>query len=89
MAKFYQAVLKPMKNDKEVLESAYPNLVDTKYMPTMKERLGDAECPNCKDEGITNKKETRWMMLADETVAVTQGGKAYIECLDCGHTTHL
>jgi len=89
MAKFYQAVLIPLKTDKEVLESVYPHLVGTKDMPTMEERLGDAECVNCPREDITDKKETRWMLLAEETTAVTQGGKAYIECLDCGGVTHL
>jgi hypothetical protein len=29
------------------------------------------------------------MLLADETASVTQGGKPYIECLDCGYLTHL
>ncbi len=30
-----------------------------------------------------------WMLLAQESVAVKQGGKAYCECLRCGSTTHL
>jgi len=89
---FYQAVLKQIKHN--VLEDVYPQLVGTKCMPTMDERLGDAECPNCPKEteewGLEKKeKYTRWMLLAEETASVTQGGKPYIECLDCGYITHL
>ena len=87
MAIFYKAILKEVKGN--VLNDVYPHLVGTKYMPTLKERLGDAECINCKDETPNKKTETRWMLLADESVAVKQGGKAYIECLDCGAITHL
>ena len=87
MAKFYKAVLKPFNTDQEVLDDVYSHL-EAKDVPTMEERLGDAECPNCPDEGV-EKTQTRWMLLPDESVAVTQGGKAYIECLDCGYNTHL
>lgn len=90
--KFYQSVLKPIKGN--VLEDVYPHLVGTKHMPTMEERLGDAECPNCPKEteeyGHKKKeKYSRWMLLPEESVSVTQGGKPYIECLDCGYVTHL
>ena len=46
------------------------------------ERLGNGGC--CSECG-----GNKWMLLAKESVAVTQGGKPYIECLDCGSTTHL
>jgi hypothetical protein len=89
--KFYQAVLKPVKN---VMEHVYPHLHGTKYEMTLEERLGDAECPRCpketKEWGLEKQeKYTRWMLLAPESASVTQGGKAYIECLDCGYLTHL
>jgi hypothetical protein len=89
MAKFYKAIL-VKKTPEGALNDAYPHLVGTKDMPTLKERLGDAECPDCVNQGYPiNKTETRWMLLPDESVAVSQGGKAYIECLDCGYVTHL
>jgi len=89
--KFYQAVLKPVKN---IMEHVYPELHGTKYEMTLEERLGDAECPNCPKETKEyghekQEKYTRWMLLPGESAAVTQGGKAYIECLDCGYQTHL
>jgi hypothetical protein len=90
--KFYQSVLKPITGN--VLNKVYPHLVGTRYMPTMEERLGDAECPNCpkETEEYGHKKlkgYSRWMLLPEESVSVTQGGKPYIECLDCGYITHL
>lgn len=97
MAKFFKTVLVPFKNDKEVLEDVYPHLItreNGKYFPTMEERLGDAECPNCPKEteewGLEKQeKHTRWMLLPEESASVTQGGKPYIQCLDCGYITHL
>jgi hypothetical protein len=94
MAKFYKTVLVPLKNDMEALEIAFPHLIRSKDLPTMEERLGDAECPNCPKETIEwglkkKEKHTRWMLLPPESASVTQGGKQYIECLDCGYTTHL
>ena len=76
--KFYQAVLKEVKGN--VLDHVYKGVF--KDM-TLKERMGneDAKCPDCN--------KNKWMILADESVAVTQGGKPYIECLNCGLTTHL
>lgn len=80
MAKFYQAVLKEVKGN--VLDHAYPYLKGPGQL-TMKERLGSDEglCPECG--------QGKWMLLADEQVAVSQGGKPYIECLECGFMTHL
>jgi len=90
---FYQAVLKPVTN---VLEHVYPHLLtreNGKYLPTMTERMGSelAECPQCPDEEWLEPKPTqaRWMLLAPETQSVEQGGKPYIECLNCGYLTHL
>lgn len=73
--KFYQAVLKPIK---DVMNHVYPQ-----GGSTVKERMGseEATCPECGNN--------EWMLLAHESVAVKQGGKAYCECLGCGMTTHL
>lgn len=78
--KFYQAVLKEVKGN--VLDHVYPHLKGHGQL-TMAERMGtdEAKCPECS--------KNKWMILADESVAVTQGGKPYIECLNCGYTTHL
>ena len=72
--KFYQAVLKPIK---DVISHVYPQ-----GGITLEERMGNnAQCSECGGN--------QWMLLADEQVAVAQGGKPYIECLGCGEMTHL
>ena len=71
--KFYQAVLKPIK---DVMQHVYP-----KQDITLEERLGDCTCPDCGG--------SEWMLFAPEQVAVKEGGKAYIECLGCAYITHL
>jgi len=72
--KFYQAVLKPIK---DVIAHVYPQ-----GGITLDERLpNNACCDNCGGN--------EWMLLAQESIAVKQGGKAYCECLGCGSTTHL
>jgi hypothetical protein len=78
--KFYQAVLQEVKGN--VLDHVYPHLKG-KGQLTMKERMGsdNAECPECK--------ENEWWLYPNESVMVAQGGKPYIECLNCGHITHL
>lgn len=78
--KFYQAILKPIKGN--VLDYVYPHLVGNEQM-TMTERMGNeqASCPDC------NKNE--WILLPNESVSVRQGGKPYIECIECGYLTHL
>lgn len=75
--KFYQAVLKEVKGD--VLRIVNPR--DT--VSTMKDRMGteDALCPECG--------HNHWWLLPKEGAAVREGGKPYIECLNCGYTTHL
>ncbi len=78
--KFYQAVLQEVKGN--VLDHVYPHLKGNGQL-TMAERMGtdEAKCPECG--------KNHWMLLAKESVAVVQGGKPYIECLNCGLTTHL
>jgi hypothetical protein len=72
--KFYQAVLKPIK---DVIAHVYPQ-----GGITLEERMpNNACCDNCGGN--------EWMLLAKESIAVVQGGKAYCECLRCGSTTHL
>jgi hypothetical protein len=77
---FYQAVLKKVEGN--VYDLVYPHLQD-KEQVTHKERLGDenACCSECGNN--------EWMLLANESIAVKQGGKPYIECLTCGLQTHL
>jgi len=41
----------------------------------------DGTCPEC--GGL------KWWLLPNESVAVREGGKAYIECLSCGYRSHL
>ena len=77
--KFYQAVLKEIKGD--VLEHAYHK----GHGLTLEERMGDKNC-TCPETDCGGNK---WMLLARESVAVQQGGKPYIECLNCGYVTHL
>lgn len=74
--KFYQAVLKPIK---DVMKHVYPT---NHHLFTLEERMGkNASCSDCGGN--------EWMLLADKQVAVAQGGKPYCECLGCGYTTHL
>ena len=80
--KFYQAKLVEVKGD--VLAHAYPNTnMNGKITMTMKERMGDenATCPDCG--------KNKWWLLPKEGAAVREGGKPYIECLECGYQTHL
>jgi hypothetical protein len=74
--KFYQATLKEVKGNILKIEFPLHNM-------TFTERLGSEEalCPECNDN--------RWWLLPKESVAVREGGKAYIECLNCGYQTHL
>jgi hypothetical protein len=79
MAKFYQAVLKEVKGN--VLDYVYPYLKGKDQL-TMEERLGNSE-GKCECGG------SEWILLPKESVAVSQGGKPYIECMSCGELTHL
>jgi len=74
--KFYQAVLKEIKGN--VLDHVYP-----RHRMTLTERMGsdEAKCPECGNN--------EWYLLPADSVAVREGGKPYIECLNCGHQTHL
>ena len=49
---------------------------------SLEERLSNnASCPDCG--------KNEWWLLPKESIAVSQGGKSYIECLGCGYQTHL
>lgn len=78
--RFFQAVLKEVKGN--VFDTVYPYLKGKEQL-TMKERLGNEEgkCPDCNCNS--------WVLLPKESIAVSQGGKPYIECMNCGLTTHL
>ena len=41
----------------------------------------DGTCPKCG--------HLKWWLYPKECVAVREGGKQYIECLNCGYTSHL
>ena len=41
----------------------------------------EAKCPECG--------QNRWWLLPMQSAARREGGKPYIECLNCGYTTHL
>lgn len=83
------------KNNKAMAKPVFYQLVP-KYIPnvmvhvygatakhfTLEERLpNNGACPNCG--------KNEWFLLPTEGVAVREGGKAYIECINCGETTHL
>ena len=74
--KFYKSVLVEVKGD--ILKEVYPtaNL-------TMEERMGsdEAKCDMCSNN--------EWFLLPEDGAAVREGGKPYIECLNCGYHTHL
>jgi len=78
--KFYQAVLTEVKGN--VLDHVYPYNKGSNQL-TMTERMGseDAKCSECG--------HNHWIILPQESCAVTQGGKPYIECMECGTMTHL
>jgi hypothetical protein len=81
--KFYQAELKEIEGD--VLQHVYPFLKNKNGFGqfTLKERMGNdnAECSEC---GMNE-----WWIYPKQSVIVATGGKPYIECLNCGHVTHL
>ena len=78
--KFYQAVLQEVNGN--VLDHVYPHLKG-KGQLTMTERMGNenAECSECS--------KNKWLLYPKESIAVSQGGKPYMECMNCGQVTHL
>jgi DNA-directed RNA polymerase subunit RPC12/RpoP len=78
--KFYKAELKEIKGN--VLDKVYLRFKGEKKI-TMTERMGseEAKCPECSNN--------EWWLLPADSVAVREGGKPYIECLNCGLLTHL
>jgi hypothetical protein len=78
--RFFQAVLKEVKGN--VLDHVYPHLKGKDQL-TLTERMGSMSA-NCGGCGCNS-----WILLPQESVAVSQGGKPYIECMNCGEKTHL
>ena len=74
--KFYKTELKEIP---DVLKYIYPLNKEI----TMAKRMGNenAECPDCGNN--------KWWLLPNDSAAVREGGKPYIECLNCGYHTHL
>lgn len=77
--KFYKAELVEIKGN--VLDEVNPHLPNGTF--TMAERMGseEAKCPDCSNN--------EWWLLPSDSCAVREGGKPYIECLNCGYQTHL
>jgi len=77
--KFYRAELIEIEGN--VLDEVYPYFKGEQL--TMEERMGseEAKCPSCSNN--------EWWLLPGDSVAVREGGKPYIECLNCGLHTHL
>jgi hypothetical protein len=78
--RFFQAVLKEVKGN--VLDHVYPHLKGKNQL-TMLERMGSDEA-NCGECGANC-----YIILPQESCAVTEGGKPYIECMGCGQMYHL
>ena len=78
--KFYQAKLEEVEGN--VIDHVYPHNKGVNQ-ETMTDRMGSEEaiCPDCG--------KNHWIILAEESCAVTEGGKPYIECMGCGYLTHL
>jgi hypothetical protein len=72
--KFFQAVLK---------EITHKGVMKITKGQSLTERMGSeqAECPDC---GCNH-----WWLMPVEGPAVRIGGKPYLECLNCGYTTHM
>jgi hypothetical protein len=75
--RFFQSVLKEIPADK-IIKHCYP--IHHKQI-TLVERMGDGKCPDCDCDS--------WILLPKESSAVTNGGKDYCECMNCGYMTHL
>ena len=72
-AKIYKVVFLDV-SDEEVLKI-------TKGLPLSERLENDGECPRCQ--------YTDWALLPEESEAVKEGGKPYIECIRCGYLSHL
>jgi hypothetical protein len=78
--RFFQSVLQEIPSSK-IMDVVYPN--KPKGSVTLEERLPESEwnCPECNCNS--------WIVLPRESAAVKEGGKPYIECMNCGYSTHL
>ena len=79
MSKFYLARKNPVTYQELIrLGYAYPD-------STEKERVENDECR----DGDEVYKEHKWLLYPKHSVAVQQGGKSYMFCLNCGRHSHL
>jgi hypothetical protein len=77
--RFFQAVLQEIQGN--VLDHVYPQFQGDNQL-TLEERMGfNANCPDCDCNS--------WILLPKESVMVSEGGKPYCECMNCGLVTHL
>jgi DNA-directed RNA polymerase subunit RPC12/RpoP len=79
--KFFQAYLLEVKGN--VFDHVYPQLKGSKHQFTIVERMENPE-GRCSDCG-----KNHWIIAPKESSIVREGGKPYIECLNCGYITHL
>jgi hypothetical protein len=84
--KFFKTTLTEIKGN--VFDEVYPFRNHKRYLKaeeqlTMTDRMGseEAKCPDCSNN--------EWWLLPADSVSVREGGKPYIECLNCGYQTHL
>ena len=62
----------------DVIKHVYPKQPNL----TLAERLpNEGMCEECG--------ENKWWLYPKASVSVREGGKQYIECLNCGNVTHL
>lgn len=76
--KFFISVLEPVEPE-NVLMSVYP--LRTATQMSLEERLPGCTCEDCGAR--------EWIILPKQSAAVRESGKPYIECMRCGHLTHL
>ena len=64
----------------DVIKYVYPDPKHAKL--TLEDRLpNNGICEECG--------ENKWWLYPKASVSVREGGKQYIECLNCGNVTHL
>ena len=76
--KFYKCELIELTKEEDPIKYAYP---DKHHLIKLEDRIGDGKCEECGCD--------EWMFLPKVGSAVREGGKPYIECLNCGYVTHL
>jgi hypothetical protein len=73
--KLYEFKKRPLTQYEDIIDRgyAYPGT-------TLEERLGDGRCPECGNN--------QWA-IAPVVLGSNQGGKCYIQCIECGAHLHF